>query len=107
ADTPADARAALRADASADPAEALWRMYYQSTFNPARLNEAALRQRMPVRFWKALTEAALIPSMVARARQGARRLAQAQGVGVMPGKPVAVDAQRAQPRRPAPAALDA
>ena len=105
-DAPADAQA-LRADAAADPAEALWRLYYQSTFNPARLNEAALHQRMPVRFWKGLPEAALIPSMIAQARHGARRHAQAQGVGDMPGKPVAVDAQRARPQRPVPAALDA
>jgi len=61
---------------------------------------------MPVRFWKGLPEANLIPAMVADARNGARRVGQAQAVGDMGGKPVAVDAQRAQPQRDAPTSLD-
>jgi DNA polymerase len=104
-DTPADA-SAIRADASADEIEPLWLAYYKSTFNPARLNEAALHQHMPVRFWKGLPEAPLIPGMIAEARNGARRVAQANAVGTMAGKQVAVDAHRAQPQRAAPSSLD-
>jgi DNA polymerase len=104
-ETPADA-AAIRAGATADEIEPLWLAYYKSTFNPARLNEAALHQHMPVRFWKGLPEAPLIPGMIADARNGARRVAQANAVGSMAGKQVAVDAQRAQPQRAAPSSLD-
>lgn len=104
-DAPAD-RAAIRAGATNDRAEPLWLAYYQNIFNPARLNEAALHRQMPVRFWKGLPEGPLIPGMIAQARNGARRVAQAGTVGAMPGKAVAVDAQRAQPRRAAPSSLD-
>lgn len=114
-DTPADAVvdavagadvAALRSGAAADEIEPLWLAYYKSIFNPARLNEAALEQHMPVRFWKGLPEGRLIPAMIADARNGARRVAQAGAVGTMKGKPVAVDAQDAQPLRPPPSSLD-
>ncbi|MCA3187795.1 MULTISPECIES: UdgX family uracil-DNA binding protein [unclassified Cupriavidus] len=90
----------------ADPVETLWRAYYRHIFNPARLNESALHQHMPVRFWKGLPEGDLIPAMVAEARSGARRVAQAHGIGVMPGKPIVMDAARAQPRRDVPSSLD-
>jgi probable DNA metabolism protein len=63
-----------------DAAEALWMTYYRSIFNPARLNEGALEQHMPVRFWKGLPEGALIPKLVSDARGGARRVA-ARGIG--------------------------
>ncbi|AOB32718.1 DNA polymerase [Bordetella sp. H567] len=102
---PADA-AAIRASAANDQAEPLWLAYYRNVFNPARLNEAALHRQMPVRFWKGLPEGPLIPGMIAQARNGARRVAQAGTVGAMSGKAVAVDAQRAQPLRAAPSSLD-
>ncbi len=90
-----------------DDAEALWIAYYRSTFNPARLNEAALEQHMPVRFWKGLPEAHLIPGMISEARSGARRLAQASGVGTLDGKAIPVEAEAAQPARVPPSSLDA
>ncbi|CAG9167251.1 UdgX family uracil-DNA binding protein [Cupriavidus respiraculi] len=95
-----------RANDATDGVEALWLAYYRNIFNPARLNETALRQHMPVRFWKGLPEGALIPGMIAEARQGARRVAQASNIGGMTGKQVAVDAGRALPQRPAPSSLD-
>jgi DNA polymerase len=104
-DAPADA-AVIQACAMADQIEPLWLAYYKSIFNPARLNEGALQQHMPVRFWKGLPEGPLIPGMIAEARNGARRLAQANAVGVMTGKQVAIDAQRAQPLRAVPSSLD-
>ena len=51
-----------------DPA---WDAYYRSTFNPARANPKALARQMPVRYWKLLPEARLIPQMLADARAGA------------------------------------
>jgi probable DNA metabolism protein len=43
-----------------DRLEALWRTYYASTFNPARLRPAAMRAEMPKRYWRNLPEAQLI-----------------------------------------------
>jgi DNA polymerase len=90
-----------------DSAEALWLTYYTSTFNPARLNEDALELHMPVRFWKGLPEGALIPRLVSDARSGARRVAQAKGVGALGGKSIPVQASEALPERDAPTSLDA
>lgn len=60
---------ARREDApSGDPAEELWRRYYASIFNPARLKVGAMLKEMPRRYWKNLPEAALIPDLVAGAQ---------------------------------------
>lgn len=91
---------------TADEAEALWLAYYRSTFNPARLNETALEQHMPVRFWKGLPEGHLIPALISEAKSGARRLAQASGVGALTGKSIAIEADDAQPTRETPSSLD-
>jgi probable DNA metabolism protein len=53
-----------------DSLEDWWRTYYRSTFNPARANPKMMKTEMPVRYWKNLPEAALIPKMLADA--GAR-----------------------------------
>jgi DNA polymerase len=50
-----------------DALETLWRSYYASIFNPARVNPDAMRAEMPRRFWHNLPEAALIPGLVAAA----------------------------------------
>jgi DNA polymerase len=50
-----------------DGLEGLWRSYYGSIFNPARVNPDAMRAEMPKRFWKNLPEAALIPDLIANA----------------------------------------
>ncbi|GAB2873617.1 UdgX family uracil-DNA binding protein [Paraburkholderia jirisanensis] len=92
---------------TADEAESLWLAYYRSTFNPARLNETALEQHMPVRFWKGLPEGQLIPAMISEAKSGAQRIAQASGVGALGGKVVSVEAGDAQPQRDEPTSLDA
>jgi DNA polymerase len=56
---------ANRADAPSDDAlEDLWRTYYASIFNPARLKVDAMRREMPVKYWKNLPEARLIPELV-------------------------------------------
>ena len=60
---------AQRGDAPAgDPAEDLWRRYYASTFNPARLKMGAMLKEMPRKYWKNMPEAALIPALVAGAQ---------------------------------------
>jgi uracil-DNA glycosylase len=61
---------AQRSDApSGDPTEDLWRKYYASIFNPARLKVGAMLKEMPRKYWKNLPEAALIPALVAGAQQ--------------------------------------
>lgn len=48
---------APRADSPAeDDLEALWRDYYASTFNPARVNVKTMKQHMPERYWSTLPE---------------------------------------------------
>jgi DNA polymerase len=49
---------------SEDEQEELWRTYYASIFNPARLNPRQMRQEMPKRYWRNLPEAALIPALI-------------------------------------------
>ena len=53
---------------AADGKEALWRTYYASVFNPARLNPALMRQHMPRRYWKNLPEAQDIVELARSAR---------------------------------------
>ena len=63
-----------RSDAPAQDAhEELWRTYYASIFNPARLKPAAMRQHMPKKYWRNLPESSLIPQLIADA--GSRTLA--------------------------------
>jgi DNA polymerase len=57
-----------------DAAEALWLTYYESIFNPARLNVAMMHKEMPVSYWKHLPEAARIPQLVADAMPRAGRM---------------------------------
>lgn len=50
-----------------DPVEARWLVYYQSIFNPARVNVRAMRAEMPMKRWKNLPEAAVIRESLAAA----------------------------------------
>jgi DNA polymerase len=63
-----------RADVpAADASDDLWRTYYASIFNPARLKVAAMRQHMPKKYWRNLPESSAIPQLIAGA--GARTAA--------------------------------
>ncbi|MBC2668547.1 UdgX family uracil-DNA binding protein [Novosphingobium piscinae] len=84
---------ASRAEAPAgDAAEDLWRTYYASIFNPARLKIGAMLKEMPRRYWKNLPEAALIPALVAgaQAREAAMVQAGAIDFGEAPASLAAV-----------------
>jgi DNA polymerase len=52
---------------SADELEDLWKSYYSSIFNPARLNPKAMRGHMPLHYWGNLPETALLPELMATA----------------------------------------
>ncbi|MEO7169925.1 MAG: TIGR03915 family putative DNA repair protein, partial [Sphingomonas sp.] len=56
-----------------DPIEAVWKTYYASTFNPARLKTGAMLKEMPRKYWKNLPETALVRDLIkgARARETA------------------------------------
>jgi uracil-DNA glycosylase family protein len=69
-----------------DDAADLWRTYYASIFNPARLNERMMRQEMPQKYWRNLPEARLIPQLVRDA--GQRVQAMVTHVSAPPRRPL-------------------
>ncbi len=52
-----------------DETDDLWRIYYASIFNPARLKVKMMMTEMPKKYWKNLPEAELIPSLIANAER--------------------------------------
>ena len=50
-----------------DELETLWKSYYSSIFNPARLNPDVMRSHMPVKYWGNLPEVELLPSLLQNA----------------------------------------
>jgi uracil-DNA glycosylase len=54
---------------SEDRLEELWRRYYASIFNPARLKVKAMEKEMPKKYWRNLPEASLIKPLIAGASQ--------------------------------------
>ncbi len=50
-----------------DEIEPMWRSYYASIFNPARVNPRAMRAEMPVRYWQNLPELQLLPQLLTQA----------------------------------------
>ena len=78
---------ARRADApDGDALEELWRVYYASIFNPARLKVGAMVKEMPVRYWKNMPETALIPGLIRDA--GARMQAMVDAAPTVPRKAI-------------------
>lgn len=59
-----------------DPTDDLWRTYYSSIFNPARLKLRAMQTEMPKKYWRNLPEADLIPEMIANAEANVRVMAE-------------------------------
>jgi probable DNA metabolism protein len=48
-----------------DALDDLWRTYYRSIFNPARVKISAMQSEMPKKYWKNLPEAPLIATLIA------------------------------------------
>lgn len=71
-----------------DPVEDLWRSYYASIFNPARLKTKAMLKEMPRRYWKNMPETDLIPGLVAGAQA---REAAMIAMGAAPDEPPPAD----------------
>lgn len=70
---------------SEDRLEEVWRRYYASIFNPARLKVKAMEKEMPKKYWRNLPEAALIKPLIAAASQ--RTGAMIAEEGTVPHKP--------------------
>jgi probable DNA metabolism protein len=49
---------------ASDAHDALWRTYYRSICNAARINPAAMQREMPQRYWRNLPKAAEIPALI-------------------------------------------
>jgi DNA polymerase len=75
--TPGLPRSAAPGD---DALEGLWRTYYRSTFNPARVRTNAMRAEMPVRYWRNLPEARQIGELVREAPQRVRAMVERHGL---------------------------
>ncbi|WP_271077976.1 UdgX family uracil-DNA binding protein [Aurantiacibacter sp. MUD61] len=83
---------AQKSDApSGDPAEDLWRKYYASIFNPARLKIGAMLKEMPKKYWKNMPEAELIPELIAGA-QGREGSMVAEGKSEFAARPDTLEA---------------
>ncbi len=51
-----------------DPTEEIWKTYYASIFNPARVKVGAMLKEMPKKYWKNMPETALVPGLLAKAQ---------------------------------------
>jgi uracil-DNA glycosylase len=68
-ETLSESAGATKADApDGDPVEEIWRTYYGSIFNPARLKIGAMLKEMPRKYWKNMPETALVPQLIASAQ---------------------------------------
>lgn len=64
------AKGARKSDVpDADALEDVWRTYFASIFNPARLKISAMTAEMPRKYWRNLPEAEIIPDLIRSARQ--------------------------------------
>lgn len=59
-----------------DALDDLWRAYYGSIFNPARLKVQAMQAEMPKKYWKNLPEAPLIAELISGSRGRVEKMLQ-------------------------------
>lgn len=78
-----------------DALEDLWRRYYASIFNPARLKVQAMMSEMPQKYWRNLPEASLIKPLIDQAERRSAEMVQSATTSANP---------RPQRARPAPSA---
>jgi uracil-DNA glycosylase len=86
-----------------DELEEMWRTYYASIFNPARLKVEAMTKEMPKRYWRNLPEAQLIPSLIEDATR--RTQAMVEAPAEAPRRKTAAGAAARVLREAAPAPL--
>lgn len=71
---------ALRRTPDGDELEELWRSYYRSIFNPARLKLRAMQAEMPRKFWSTLPEAQIIDGLIREAPRRVQKMIESQSV---------------------------
>ena len=67
-----------------DALDDLWRTYYRSIFNPARLKVRAMQAEMPKKYWKNLPEAELIAGLIAGSEERVERMLRTEERPVRP-----------------------
>ncbi|NUT00694.1 MAG: UdgX family uracil-DNA binding protein [Sphingomonas sp.] len=83
---------ATRAEApDGDPLEAMWKTYYASIFNPARLKVGAMLKEMPRKYWRNMPETSLVQPLIAGAR--ARELEMIDRAAAKAGLKQALEAE--------------
>jgi DNA polymerase len=84
---------ATRAEApGGDPLEAMWKTYYASIFNPARLKVGAMLREMPKKYWRNMPETSLVQPLIAGAR--AREIEMIDRAAAKEGLKEAIAAER-------------
>lgn len=85
-----------REDVPADDAlEGVWKRYFASIFNPARLKVQMMKSEMPVKYWRNLPEAELIPELIRGAK--AAETAMIEKMASLPPSRHVRQMQRAEP----------
>ncbi|SHG26838.1 DNA polymerase [Kaistia soli DSM 19436] len=80
--------AAVKGDAATnDDMEESWLGYYESTFNPARVNPSMMRAEMPTRYWHNLPEAQLIPGLLQAAPQRVKDMTEREAMAAVKRNP--------------------
>ena len=67
-----------------DALDELWRTYYRSIFNPARLKVQAMQSEMPKKYWKNLPEAPLIADLISGSAERVAQMLHEEGRPVKP-----------------------
>jgi probable DNA metabolism protein len=74
---------ASRAEApGGDPVEAVWKTYYASIFNPARVKIGAMLKEMPKKYWRNMPETTLVPGLIAGAQRQERAMVATSAAGM-------------------------
>ena len=85
---------ASKADApEGDPTEEVWKTYYASIFNPARVKIGAMLKEMPRKYWKNMPETALVPELIAGAQARESAMVERSRAAVAAQSEAAVAAQ--------------
>ncbi|HEY4545544.1 MAG TPA: UdgX family uracil-DNA binding protein [Pedomonas sp.] len=87
-----------RPELPTDASHELWQIYFANIFNPARIKVQAMRSEMPIKYWKNLPEARLIPDMLADAPRRVRAMNEA-GASNAPAYAAKVTARIRVPRQ--------
>ncbi|MGC6425486.1 MAG: TIGR03915 family putative DNA repair protein [Akkermansiaceae bacterium] len=67
-----------------DALDELWRGYYRSIFNPARLKVKAMQSEMPQKYWKNLPEAELIEGLISQSEKRTKAMLERPSSPVKP-----------------------